>query len=227
MTITLDEAVPAPPAPFSTVIREASRGEHHEAENTGFSQALVDGRLHRDAYAALMGQTLLVYTVLEEAAFAQRSDPVGQTFWFPELLRVPSIERDLEFLSGPGWRDGLVPMPATQRYIDRVREVAFDWAGSFMAHQYTRYLGDLSGGQIIARTLQGAYDLDLGGLRFYRFEDIPKPKVFKDEYRARVDAAGWDAEEQSRIIEEIKLAFRLNTHMYDDIGADYERFLLP
>ena len=35
--------------------------------------------------------------------------------------------------------------------------------------------------------------------------------MFKDEYRARVDAAPWDEDEQSRIVDEIKLAFRLNT----------------
>ena len=213
--------------PFSTVIREASRGEHSDAESTGFAQALVEGRLHRDAYAALLGQEWLVYLVLEEAAEAQRADPVGATFWFPELLRVPSMEQDLEFLYGGDWRTQVEPRPATERYCERVRAVCFDWAGGFMAHQYTRYLGDLSGGQIISRNLQKVYNLDRDGLRFYWFEDIPKPKRFKDLYRGRVDAAPWDDDEHARIVHEIKAAFRLNTELYNDIGSDYERYLLP
>ena len=224
--MTIDQA-PEVATPFSTVIREASRGEHSDAESTGFSQALVDGRLHRDAYAALLAQEWLVYTVLEEAAEVQRTDPVGSTFWFPELLRVPSMERDLEFFYGSSWRDQIEPRAATERYRERVRAVCFDWAGAFMAHQYTRYLGDLSGGQIIARTLHRIYDLDLDGLRFYRFEDIPKPKPFKDVYRSRVDAAPWDAAEHARIVEEIKLAFRLNTELFNDLGSDLGRYLLP
>lgn len=212
--------------PFSTVIREASREEHAEADNTDFGQALVDGRLHLDAYAALLGQTWLVYTVLEEAARAQHGDPIGSTFWFPELLRVPSMERDLGFLIGGGWRDQIEPRPATERYQERVRAMCFDWAGGFMAHQYTRYLGDLSGGQIIRRTLRRVYDLEEDGVRFYRFEGIPKPKPFKDLYRSRVDAAPWDAAEHARIVHEIKIAFRLNTDLFDDIGSDYRRYLL-
>jgi heme oxygenase len=219
MTTTLEESPAA--TPFSTVIREASRGEHEEAESTGFASALVAGTLPLEAYAATAAQTWFVYTALEEAAEAQRTDPVGATFYFPELLRVPSLEQDLDFLVGPSWRSEIEPLPATERYRERVRALCSDSASMFMAHQYTRYLGDLSGGQIIRRTLAKAYELDQDGIRFYIFSDIPKPKVFKDQYRARVDAAPWDEAERERIVAEIKTAFRLNTELLDDLGRVY------
>jgi heme oxygenase len=214
-----DAATPAA-LPFSTRMREASRSEHEEAESTAFGSALVAGELPVSAYVALLGQTYLVYSVLEDAARAQREDPVGAAFWFPELLRVPELERDLAYFAGPDWRDGLTALAATDRYCERLGEVAYDWPGGFVAHQYTRYLGDLSGGQIIRRRLGDAYGLGADGLRFYIFDGIPKPKPFKDIYRSRVDAAPWDDTERARIVDEVRLAFRLNTELFEDLDRD-------
>jgi heme oxygenase len=206
--------------PFSARIREASRREHEEAESTAFGSALVAGKLPLAAYVALLGQTYLIYSVLEDAARAQRTDPIGCTFWFPELLRLPELERDLAHLAGRDWRDRLTALPATDRYCERLGEVTYDWPGGFVAHQYTRYLGDLSGGQIIRRRLGDAYGLNADGLRFYMFDGIPKPKPFKDMYRSRVDAAPWDKSERSRIVDEVRLAFRLNTELFEDLDRD-------
>jgi heme oxygenase len=219
-TLTRAQRAPSEPEPFSTLMREASRREHEEAESTAFGSALVAGELPIAAYTALLGQTYLIYSVLEEAARAHRDDPIGSTFWFPELLRKPSLEDDLAFFAGRGWFDGLSPLPATERYCARLRDVAYDWPGGFVAHQYTRYLGDLSGGQIIRRRLGDTYGLTTEGLRFYVFDAIPKPKPFKDRYRALVDAAPWDDAERARIVEEVRIAFRLNTELFDDLDRD-------
>ena len=232
---TVDRRPPTRPAgrmpsplvepPFSTVIREASRAEHEEAENAGFGQALLGGLLTVDAYAELAAQTYLIYATLEEATAAQRTDPIGAAFVFDELLRLPALERDLAYLRGAAWRGSIEALPATTRYCDRLREVCFTWAGGFVAHQYTRYLGDLSGGQVIRRVLAREYGLADEGARFYVFEGIPKPKPFKDLYRARLDAAPWDATERTRIVAEVKLAFRLNSWLFADLGADMAGYL--
>lgn len=200
-------------------LRAATRDEHERTESAPFITALMDGRLDRGAYAALLGQSYLFYSVLEEAGAAWRADDVVGPFVSGDLVRAAALEADLAWLCGPGWQAGLTPMPATRRYVDRLREVCFTSRGAFVAHHYTRYLGDLSGGQIIRRKLTAIYGLTTDGVRFYLFDGIAKPKVFKDQYRKLLDEAPWDEGEQTGVIEEANEAFRLNRGVFDDLGA--------
>lgn len=58
-------------------------------------------------------------------------------------------------------------------YLDRLRELGASQqtAPRLLAHAYVRYLGDLSGGQIIGNRLRKAYGLEgLDGRRFYYFD---------------------------------------------------------
>ena len=205
---------------FSTQLRSATSGAHDTAEHSGFMGALLGGELGLAGAAALTRQLLELYTVLEQASDAQSLDPVAGTFVHPELRRLPSLEADLVVLAGEGWRSTLPVLPATQDYVDRLREVAFTWPGGFVAHHYTRYMGDLSGGVIIGRHLASAIGRpDGAGTSFYRFEHIAKPKVFKDGYRSCLDAAPWDDEERLRVVDEVLAAYRHNSTVLSDLGA--------
>jgi heme oxygenase len=58
-------------------------------------------------------------------------------------------------------------------YLNRLNELSAspDLAPRLLAHAYVRYLGDLSGGQIIGARLRKAYNLEtLDGRRFYFFD---------------------------------------------------------
>lgn len=203
---------------LSARLRDATRDEHERTESSPFVVALLDGRLDRDAYAALLGQSYLFYAVLEEAGDRWRGDAVVGPFVTDALLRRDALEADLAWLSGPDWRSGLAALPATQRYIDRLRQVCFSSRSAFVAHHYTRYLGDLSGGQIIRSKLRSIYGLTGDGVRFYVFDGIAKPKVFKDDYRALIDTVPWDAGERTNLVAEANEAFRLNRGVFDDLG---------
>ncbi len=80
--------------------------------------------------------------------------------------------------------------PPPRRTPTGSRTAAAEWGGLYVAHHYTRYLGDLSGGQAIGRILDRDFDLGGRGISFYSFESVPKPKPYKDAYRARLDALG-------------------------------------
>jgi len=211
---------------FSERIKTETDAAHRETEQSRFVGALLGGELTTAGYAALLGQTYLVYTSLEEAGRTHADNELVAPFLSEDLLRVASLEADLEFLGGPNWRDELVALPATERYIARLKEVAFDWPAGFVAHHYLRYMGDLSGGQIIRRMLERAYGFETDGLRFYIFEGIPKPKPFKDDYRSNLDALQIPAEEQQRFIDEVNLAYRLNGDLFADLEGDIESYLV-
>ncbi|WP_078943488.1 heme oxygenase (biliverdin-producing) [Streptomyces aureus] len=209
--------------PFSALIRTASHEAHTEAESSTFMGDLLGGRLGIEAYARYTEQLWFVYEALEADAGRLAADPVAGPFVRPELLRRTALERDLAHLRGPGWRDSLTALPATLAYAERVAECARTWPGGYVAHHYTRYLGDLSGGQIIRDRAERAWGFGRkgDGVRFYVFEDIANPAAFKRGYRELLDGVRADDLEKQRIVAECKRAFALNTGVFGALGEEF------
>ncbi|MFC7920216.1 biliverdin-producing heme oxygenase [Streptomyces cinereoruber] len=209
--------------PFSTLIRTASHEQHTEAETSSFMGDLLGGRLGVDAYARYTEQLWFVYRALEEGAEALREDPVAGPFIQPELFRTAALEQDLAHLRGPNWRDGLSPLPATVAYAERVAECAREWPAGYVAHHYTRYLGDLSGGQIIRDKAERTWGFARkgDGVRFYVFEEISNPAAFKRAYRELLDGVNADDLEKQRIVDECKRAFDFNSAVFHQLGSEF------
>lgn len=205
--------------PFSTALRERSSSAHSSSEHAGFMDDLMKGEGTREDYIALVAQHWFIYEALEGAAQRMRRDPVASVFISDKLTRLPALESDLEFLLGADWRDQIAPLPTTRRYVERIHQVGATWPGGFVAHHYTRYLGDLSGGQFIGRLMARRFGFDTNGIGFYLFADIADPKAFKDYYREQLDAVPWDAAERESVIDEVLLAYRFNTEVFRDLGA--------
>ncbi|NDU73259.1 biliverdin-producing heme oxygenase [Actinomadura sp. DSM 109109] len=205
--------------PFSARLRAATWSDHGDNETSAYMSALVEGRLAPDEYAVLVAQLHPVYDLLEQAADRMAADPVAGAFDLPGLRRREALETDLAHFYGPRWRSRVEPNPSTARYCERLREACFDWPGGFVAHHYTRYLGDLSGGQYIGLQVRKALGLSTGadGVRFYRFPG--KPKAYKDTYRGLLDRAPWDGAEQCRVIAEVRTAYRLNAALTAELDG--------
>ncbi|MFH7335948.1 heme oxygenase (biliverdin-producing) [Streptomyces sp. KHY 26] len=209
--------------PFSTLIRTATRAQHTAAETSTFMSDLLGGRLGVAAYARYTEQLWFVYEALENTAGALAADPVAGPFLRPELRRLPALERDLAHLRGPGWREGLGALPETRAYADRVRACAEEWPGGYVAHHYTRYLGDLSGGQVIRDRAERTWGFGKkgDGVRFYVFDEIANPAAFKRGYRELLDRIPADALERQRIAAECGRAFALNTAVFRALGEEF------
>jgi heme oxygenase len=205
--------------PFSQALRERTWTGHSDSEGASFMTDLMTGKGTRNDYIALVAQHFFIYEAIEAAAERMKHDPVAAPFISSKLTRLPAIEEDLRFLIGHDWREQIAPLPTTARYVARIDEVAATWNGGFVAHHYTRYLGDLSGGQIIRTLMQRQFGFETNGVGFYLFGDIAKPKEFKETYRAQLDAVGWNDEESNRVIDEVLVAYRFNTELFIDLAA--------
>ncbi|MGW2827563.1 biliverdin-producing heme oxygenase [Streptomyces sp. NPDC001286] len=208
---------------FSAVVRTASHAQHVEAETSSFMGDLLGGRLGVAAYARYTEQLWFVYEALEAGAERLSADPVAGPFIRPELFRLPALERDLAHLRGPEWRAGLSALPATRVYAARVRECAERWPAGYVAHHYTRYLGDLSGGQIIRDRAERTWGFARkgDGVRFYVFDRIANPAAFKRSYRELLDDVRADDLERQRIVAECRRAFALNTAVFGALGEEF------
>ena len=200
---------------LTTRLREATAAAHDDAENSGFMSALLDGELHACAAADLAGQLWFVYGALEDAVRSIADTPEGAAIADERLERHDALERDLGFLVGPRWRSSIEALPPTAAYVNRLTELARTRnASSLVAHHYVRYLGDLSGGQIIARRLRDHYGIDGEGAAFYDFSALGKIKPYRDAYRERLDALELHDDVRDRVLAEAVLAFRLNTALF-------------
>lgn len=139
---------------------------------------------------------------------------------FPkELGRLQSLEEDMEFYFGEEWKEQVPMSAATKAYVDRIHDVADKDPALLIAHHYTRYLGDLSGGQILRKMATKAMDLPSTGegVHFYVFDNIPDAKKFKNKYRSCLDELSIDKVKSDEIVKEANYVFLLNIHLFQEI----------
>ncbi|MET1061598.1 MAG: biliverdin-producing heme oxygenase [Aeromicrobium sp.] len=207
MTLTADDRTVS----LSALLRSGSQAEHTAAESSSFMSELLAGGVAQAGYAHYLGLLRRVYEALEGVARELTDDPVAAAVIDPTIERLAAIDADLDH-----WGRVDVPSPAADAYVARIHATT-GWGGLFIAHHYTRYLGDLSGGQAIGRILTREFGLDGAGVAFYEFAAVPKPKLYKDAYRARLDALPLDEAERARVLAEVKDVFRLNGGLFTEL----------
>jgi heme oxygenase (biliverdin-producing, ferredoxin) len=205
--------------PFSQVLRRSTAAAHERAHHSAYMDALLSSRLTLDDYAMLVVQYWHIYGALEDGADRLRDDPVVGGFAVDALRRRDALAADLAFLRGPTWADDLAALPATTAYVERVRETVERWPGGWVAHHYTRYLGDLAGGRAVRGLLKRTYGVTGDGSRFYDFAALGPVPPFRAHYRALLDAAPWDDVERARIADEACHAFDLNIAMLGELAG--------
>lgn len=209
----------APPVPgtaraLSVAMKQGSTAEHDAAEHSSYVSELLGGKVNAQGYVDYLLRLRVVYAALEESVRAHRTDPLVAAVYDPALERLATIDTDLQH-----WAPGIshaVDSPAAEAYRARITEAS--WGGALVAHHYTRYLGDLSGGQAIGRILDRTFGLDGAGLSFYEFPMRAKP--YKDAYRTRLDGLALDADEVDRAVDEVRCAFSLNQQLFDELAAN-------
>ena len=209
-------------ASLSAQMRDGSTIEHREAEGSTFVARMLDGHVDRAGYVAYLSRLRQIYEALERVGSALSSTSVAAAVVDPVLYRLEALEADLAFWGGPaasGSPD--VASPAAQAYVARIEQM-MQAPHRYLAHHYTRYLGDLSGGQAIGRVISRTFTLPDGlGVQFYRFEQVPKPKLYKDAYRARLDALELPEQVRADVVDEVRAAFGLNQAVFDELGREF------
>jgi len=209
---------------LSTSLREGTQQSHTTTENTTFMKCFIKGIVEREPLRKLFAELYFVYRTMETGLRDNANDPIVGAMYFPELNRAENIARDLEFYYGANWREEIAPSTVGQGYCDRLQNLSKTDPVLLIAHAYTRYMGDLSGGQSLKNIIRSGLDLPIDrGTDFYEFAEIPTPEVrrtFKERYRHALDLLPIDDETIARIVAEANVAFHLNRDVVHELEAD-------
>lgn len=206
---------------LATKLREGTKKAHTMAENVGFVKCFLKGVVEKTSYRKLVANLYFVYSAMEEEMERLKDHPIVSKIYFSELNRKASLEQDLHYYYGNNWREMVAPSEAAQAYIQRIHEVAATAPELLVSHSYTRYLGDLSGGQILKGIAQRAMNLTDGeGTAFYEFKDIADEKAFKNKYRQSLDELSVDDATADRIVDEANAAFGMNMKMFMELEGN-------
>lgn len=199
-------------------LRSGTQQAHTEAENVGFMKCFLKGVVDQDCFAKFLANFYYIYSELEAAIATHKEHPVISRVYFPELNRQASLEQDMLFYYGANWLHQIAPSTAAQAYINRIREISANTPTLLLGHSYTRYMGDLSGGQMLQKIAQSTLKLSgYEGTSFYNFEQIPDKRAFKDKYRQALDALPIDDAAAEKIVAEANNAFQLNLKMAQEL----------
>jgi len=213
---------------LSTRLKEGTKKSHNAAENTKFVAGFLKGVLNPEEYRKLITDFYYVYDTMEKR-IQETKDPLASILkqWGAKLYRTAFLQRDLRYYYGPMWRDQLQPSEACNTYCYRLNEIAEKDPYLLIAHHYTRYIGDLSGGQILKGIAKKALNPPEGeGLHFYDFPMIDDAKAFKTDYRAVLDGLEVNEHQVNTLITEANYAFRLNMYIFDELQGDAKKGLL-
>mmetsp|Transcript_12877 Transcript_12877/g.20242 ORF Transcript_12877/g.20242 Transcript_12877/m.20242 type:complete len:241 (+) Transcript_12877:16-738(+) len=207
-------------------LREGTSKSHSMAENVSFVKSFLSGVVNKESYTQMISNLYFVYTTIEEEMERNKEHPALKPLYFPELNRKESLKEDLVFYYGADWESNITPSPATILYSDRISEIGKNNPELLVAHAYTRYLGDLSGGQILKKIAQRSLNLPgEEGLAFYNFNEITDEQAFKTQYKANLDSLPLTQEQVAQIITEANIAFGLNMKMFQELEASIVKIL--
>jgi heme oxygenase len=146
-------------------LKDITSDLHADAERTLFAKKLVSGTFTTEEYANYLWQMVLVYNGIETAANSQ-----GMLKNLPDIERTHKIYQDCIELVGTN--HNLKWLPVTVDYYQYLLELNNNPERRHLvkAHLYCRHMGDLFGGQIIAKKCAGKG-------RFYEFKDAANLKM--------------------------------------------------
>lgn len=200
-------------------LKQETRVLHTAAERSSFMSSLLRGSLTRAAYCALLRNLHPNYAALEPSLERHARHPAIAPVFLPALWRTRRLTEDLLELHGPSWSGAYAQQPACARYVERLHAVDASNPMLLLAHAYVRFLGDLSGGQllrpIVAANLQAAGGK---GTAFYDFGDAADALALKRSFRAGLNEVRVGEADADALVAESRLAFELHCSLFDELA---------
>jgi heme oxygenase len=184
-------------------------------------RTMLARKLDRPSYCMLLRNLCPIYQALEAGLSQWATHPCVTPIWTKGLSRVSALIADLTVLHGASWTTEIEMLPASKDYALRLQRQSTYQPELLVAHAYVRYLGDLSGGQllrgIVARNL-GLSDRCSVGLDFYDFGLPAEAMGSAQALRAGLNHVTQDVNCADAIVAEAVHAFGLHADLFQHLA---------
>lgn len=202
---------------FHEALQAATEDAHRSAERTEFIVNLMGGTLSQHAYLRYLEALAPIYEQLEMLLRERTERPLLKAFDHRGLDRFSRMQADIALLrESTGQSDRSAQPEATTAYRARLHHSIED--ERLLAHHYIRYLGDLSGGQAIARLVSRHYQIPPEALTFYDFHELSDAKAYKVEYREKLNRADLSETQKESFIAEAVTLYSLSADIFNELG---------
>ncbi len=204
--------------PLTASLREATRALHIEVERAGVMRLLLRGQLGRADYCALLRNLHAIYDALEAGIQTSRNHAGLARLGCTPMFRSAALANDLTLLHGANWAAELTLVPAAVAYA---QHLAMHGSNPMLlaAHAYVRYLGDLSGGQMLARVVAKSLLLAPGeGVRFYDMGSVDDVARLASEFRAGLNLLVDTEASAQKVVDEACAAFVRHRELFEQLA---------
>jgi heme oxygenase len=143
-------------------LKDLTWEKHKSAERQEFVKILLSGKINPRFYSVYLQNIMACYSMLESSAAVH-----GLLDGLDDIRRTNLIQADLDELGHK--KDNSLFVPVVNEYLDHILRLSWNTPEKLMAHIYVRHMGDLSGGQMIAKKIPGSG-------RYYQFENVEELK---------------------------------------------------
>lgn len=216
--------------PLSVRLEEGTAATRREAEQTPFFRGLfrapwgtsVYGQLVRGRhYVTYLHCLLEVYEALEAAMESLCGHPVVGGFLVPELWRSRAIEADLRCFLGESWQEAPRPVHLPALHVERIRQLRVVAPHLLVAHAYARHARDILAGPVLASQVARAFELSEGeGTAFFQAVRAESLEHLRHRVNGSLDKLPLTEEGKSELVQETRLAFRLDTLLCDALSRE-------
>lgn len=185
-------------------LRAETHAEHKLAEGSEFEQALVSGRVSRQAFVAYLQQRQFIHAALDPAVTGLAADQARFTNLIPSaLLQSPNLAKDLEFYEASTGATALSP---TAEFVSEIATLDGARCVSLLGVYYV-FEGSKNGARYIARAVQRSLGLTPpDGLR-YLDPHGPQQRDLWTAFKERMNAIEFTKVEQDLMVKAAKRAF--------------------
>ncbi len=206
---------------FASLLRKETHTLHRQVESGTFMTALLKGQLDKSSYVLFLRNLEPIYAQLEQCLNQHANAPGISPILMRPLFRLPSLHRDLEFLHGACWRTDVEQLAACSTYVDRLCAIRVFAPDRLTAHAYVRYLGDLSGGQMLQKIVSQSLKLTdhNNGVNFYNFGQPDEVMELVQSFRTGLNLIGESGEtRRNDLVDEALIAFSLHVSLFNDLA---------
>ena len=174
-------------------LKTLTKSKHSGAERSWFASLMMSGKITNEQYSVYLKQQFECYNALENR-FKNIKKSISE---IPEnLKRANPIMNDLKELCSD--IDKVPVFESTIKYVDYILNECKDEL--LYAHVYVRYLGDLKGGQMIAKRIPGSG-------QYYKFSN---PEELESFIRSQLC-------EDSNFVQECNKCFDSAINLFKDL----------